>query len=344
MRIVKCVCVILLLSLNCLGQDAFFSQFYNAPNHLNPALNGQFDGDLRVNFIHRSSMVALASPLTYSAFSVDYNVPRFGGGFGLLAMRSNEGSPSIKRTTLSGIYSYSVQWDYAILSFGLTAGVGNLKYDQSKSVYGDQIDAGGIIPGGVTNATMPYNNNRYYFDSGAGVNFVFFDAMVGLSVNHINRANESFTNTDSKIPMRFTSHASYHFALDRYDPDNGPAIIPSVVYYKQLYLNSLSAGLQFKSKRVRIGGWYRNEFGTKWYRKEFGTKESFVLSLSFDIFSRSDSYDKVRLGVSHDATLSKIGYSASGGSTEGALTWESTLKNNDGNRSENFGKRCYDFY
>jgi len=318
-----------------MAQDAIFSQFYHVPNYLNPALNGQFDGDFRINLIHRSQMIALNSPLNYSAFSLDYNVPKFGGGFGFLGMRSNEGQSSYTRTTAVGIYSYSAQWDYAVLSFGLSAGIGNLRYDHDKDVFYDQFDENGKIEGGATNATFPTNNNRYYFDTGAGVNLVFHDAMVGLAFNHLNQADESFTNTKSKIPMRINAHASYHFALDYYDQENGPALIPSIVYYKQFNINSLSTGLQFKSKRVRIGGWYRNEFRQK---------ESFVLSLSFDIFSRSDSYDKVRLGVSHDATLSKLGYSASGGSTEGALSWETRIRRNEGNSRESYGKRCFDFY
>lgn len=329
------VVFLVLLKLSGFSQDAIYSQFYNAPNYLNPALNGQFAGDLRVNFIHRSQWTTLYGPLNYSSFSIDYSVPKFGGGFGLLATRSSEGTTYLRRNTLSGIYSYSVEWDYAVLSFGLQAGLGNLKFDYNKAVFYDQLGDNGPLTGAPTKANLPAQNNRFYFDSGAGVNLVFFNAMVGAALQHINRPNESFTGARSELDMRINGHASYRFPLDYYDDVNGPALIPSVVYYHQYRINSVSAGLQFKTRRVNLGAWYRGE-GKQ--------KDAFVFSISLDIFNRADSYDKVRVGVSHDATASKLKYGETGGSTEGAVTWETTLPNSEGNERFNYGKRCYDFY
>ena len=295
-----------LLHVHAFSQDAIYSQFYNVPNYLNPALNGQFEGDLRLNFIHRSQWTSLSGPLNYSAFSVDYNVPKFGGGFGLLATRSSEGSVYLKRNTLSGIYSYSVEWDNAVLSFGVQGGLSNLKFDYNKAVFYDQLDENGPINGSVSKANLPSQNNQFDFDSSAGINLVFHNAMFGAALQHINQANESFTGTTSKMGMRINSHASYRFNLDYYDELSGPALIPSVVYYRQ--------------------------------------KDAIVFSISLDIFDRSDSYDKVRVGVSHDATASKLKYGETGGSTEGAVTWETTFPNSDANERYNYGKHCYDFY
>jgi len=328
------VMIILWMKFHAFSQDAIYSQFYNAPNYLNPALNGQFAGDLRVNFIHRSQWTTLSGPLNYSSFSVDYNVPKFGGGFGLLATRSSEGTTYLKRNTLSGIYSYSVEWDYAVLSFGVQAGLGNLKFDYNKAVFYDQLDDRGPIDV-ATKANLPSQNNRFYFDSGAGVNLVFYNAMIGASLQHINKPNESFSGAKSLLDMRINSHASYRFNLDYYDELDGPALIPSVVYYRQYGMNSVSAGVQFKTRKVNLGAWYRGE-GKQ--------RDAFVFSISLDIFNRADSYDKVRVGVSHDATASKLKYGETGGSTEGAVTWETTFPNSDGNERYNYGKRCYDFY
>ncbi|WP_207423361.1 PorP/SprF family type IX secretion system membrane protein [Desertivirga brevis] len=328
------VVFLILIKLSVFAQDPIYSQFYNAPNYLNPSLNGQFAGSLRVNFIHRSQWTSIYGPLNYSSFSVDYNVPKFGGGVGLLATRSSEGTTYLKRNTLAGIYSYSVDWDNAVLSFGVQAGLGNLKFDYNKAVFYDQLNENGPIAS-PTKAGLPSQNNRFYFDSGAGVNLVFFNAMIGGSVQHINKPNESFSGARSVLDMRINGHASYRFPLDYNDDVNGPALIPSVVYYRQYGRNSISTGLQYKTRRVNLGAWYRGESKQR---------DAFVFSISLDIFDRSDSYDKIRVGVSHDATASKLKYGETGGSTEGAVTWETTFPNSDAGERYNYGKRCYDFY
>jgi hypothetical protein len=89
-----------------------YSQFFNSPNYLNPALNGQFEGDLRMNLIYRNQYSSVAGGgLSYLTASIDYNVPRFGGGFGLMFTRASEGTAYLTKNNISGIYSYSVGSD-----------------------------------------------------------------------------------------------------------------------------------------------------------------------------------------------------------------------------------------
>lgn len=314
------------------SQDHIYSQFYNAPNYLNPALNGQFDGDLRINFIHRSQWTNLPGPLSYYSFSADYSVPKFGGGFGLLASRSAEAY--LKKTSLAGIYSYSIHFDNAVLSFGLQGGFAHRKIDYSKLVFGDQLDEFGVTGGG-TDASPAVLNNRFYFDSGAGINLVIGNAMIGGAMQHINKPDESFTGSKSQLPLRLNGHASYRLNFDYHDDESSPVFIPSVLIYNQAKLTSVSAGMQFKTRRVNLGIWYRGE------KKQ---SDAIVFSISLDVFDRSDSYDKVRVGVSHDATTSNLKYGKTAGSTEGAITWETTFPNRSGQTRFSFGKRCYDFY
>ena len=322
------------------SQDHLYSQFYNSPNYLNPALNGQFDGDLRINMIYRSQWTNITGPLTYYSLSVDYSMPQYGGGFGLLATRSSEGTAYLSKTNISGIYSYSVDFENAVLSFGLQAGVTNRKIDYSKLLFGDQIDQNGIIPGGISEASALQFNNRFFFDSGAGVNLVWGNFMIGASGQHLNKPDETFTGSKSILPIRLNGHLSYKLNLDRYDEDDGPSVIPSVVYNTQSNLRSISAGMQFKRRGINLGVWYRGE-GRR--------HDAAVISLILDIFVKKDYYDKLRLGFSHDATISTLNYTNTAGSTEGAFSYETTFPyRNSGvgsNGKENsYGKRCYDFY
>ncbi|KAA8485938.1 type IX secretion system PorP/SprF family membrane protein [Arcticibacter tournemirensis] len=322
------------------AQDHIYSQFYNSPNYLNPALNGQFEGDLRMNLIYRNQWSGVPGGLDYFTFSVDYTVPKLNGGLGFLATSSNEGTAYLRKLNLSGIYSYSVSFEEAVLSFGVQAGFTKRKIDYGRIVFGDQIDAlTGIIPGSVTDATVPAMNNKYFFDAGAGINLVAGKFMIGTSAQHINKPNESFTGLKATLPMRLNGHVSYRLPLDRYDEETGPVVIPSIVFYKQAESKLLSTGFQYKYKAANVGLWYRSESGTK--------GDAVVLSLIFDLFVKKDMYDKVRMGVSHDATLSKLQYGNTAGSTEGALSYETTFPNRNSAASEyrnSSGNRCYDFY
>ena len=322
------------------AQDHQYSQFFNSPVYLNPALNGQFEGDLRVNMIYRNQYTSLPGALSYMTASVDYNVPKFGGGVGMMFTRANEGTAYYVRNNLSGIYSYSVGSEDFVLSFGLQAGIGNRTIDQSKLVFGDQIDPRyGYIPGSTSAADLGQVSNRFYFDTGAGINLVVGQFMAGGALQHINRPDQSFTGTSARLPMRGTAHLSYRLDLnkyDNYDEEEKSFVIPSVVFYKQASSSSLSAGLQYKRRSVNAGLWYRSG-GT-------AGPSSFVVSFIFDLFINRDGGEKIRFGLSHDAPSSKLNYSNTSGTTEGSLSYETTLPSRTNSTKFIGARRCYDFY
>ncbi len=333
-------CSVLLLGAElAFSQDLIYSQFYNAPGYLNPALNGQFEGDLRLNMIYRSQWSKVPGALNNYTFSADYQVPDFGGGVGLILNKSSEGTAYLSKLNISGVYSYSVEINDNTLSFGLQGGLTNRRIDYERLVFSDQIDAGGIIGGGATGATMPINNNKYFFDAGAGINYVSGNWMIGFSGQHLNKPNESLTGATSILPMRYGGYMSYLFTLNRYGDDDFPALIPSVLFYNQGKLKTFSVGAQYKTNTVNLGVWYRGD-GKQ--------QDAVVVSLIFDLFKNSDTYSKVRVGVSHDATLSNLNYTNTGGTTEGAMVFETEFPSRAQNRylrirDARFNK-CYKFY
>jgi len=323
------------------AQDHMYSQFFNSPLYLNPALTGQFEGDLRMNLIYRNQWTTVPGTFSYFSGSVDYNVPRFGGGIGLLVTRSSEGTAYLNLTSISGLYSYSVGSEDFVLSFGLQAGVTNRTLDYSKLVFGDQIDPTlGIVSGSSAAAgAFPYNN-KFFFDSGLGTNLAIHDFNIGLALQHINQANESFTGTPVKVPIRTNAHISYRFDLNQFDnlnDDEKTYVIPSVVFYKQSAAESYSIGMQYKHKSVNVGLSYRsgNETGPS----------AVVVSLIFDLFINRDGGEKLRFGVSHDAPVSGLSYGNSAGTQEGSIGYETTLPGR-GEKSQKFegASRCYQFY
>jgi type IX secretion system PorP/SprF family membrane protein len=322
-----------------IAQDHLYSQFFNAPIYLNPSLTGQFEGDFRLNMIYRNQWSALGGDLSYINASVDVAVPKLSGGIGLSFNRSSEGTAYLTKNNVAATYSYSVGGDDFLASFGLQAGFTNRSIDWSKLVFGDQIDRRlGYIEGSISSAQMPEMDNKFFFDPAAGVNFVYRNAMVGAAVYHINRPDESFSGTQSRLPMRVTINASLKMALGynyNYMEDEGAFLIPSVVYYKQGNVSSMSAGAQFKYRGFNTGVWYRTNAN--------GGSDAIVVSLIFDFFLKRRDTEKIRIGLSHDATTSKLNYTNTSGTTEASLGYEKYWQNSTRTKKYN-GLRCSSFY
>jgi type IX secretion system PorP/SprF family membrane protein len=332
--------IISLRSLPGFAQDHMYSQFFNSPLYLNPSLTGQFEGDLRMNLIYRNQWTSVPGPLSYLSASIDYNVPRFGGGIGLLVTRSSEGTAYLDNTNISALYSYSVGSEDFVLSFGLQAGITNRVINYGKLVFGDQIDPTlGIVSGSSAGASALPFNNKFYFDSGFGTNLVVGDFNIGVALQHLNQPNESFTGTPAKLPVRTNANISYRMDLNAYDnmdDDEKSYLIPSVVFYKQSNAESYSLGMQYKHKSVNVGLWYRsgNETGPS----------AVVVSLIFDLFINRDGGEKLRFGVSHDAPTSGLTYSGTSGTQEGSIGYETTLPSHDNTPRFEGAHRCYEFY
>jgi type IX secretion system PorP/SprF family membrane protein len=335
----RIVLLMVLASFSAVGQDHIYSQFFNAPIYLNPSLTGQFEGDIRMNLIYRNQWSGLSGDLSYITASADLNISKFAGGVGLMFNRSSEGTAYLVKNNAAATYSYSVGGDDFVASFGIQAGFTNRQIDWSKLVFSDQIDMRlGYIPGSVSSAQPPEMDSKFYLDAAAGTNIVFRNLMAGVALHHINQPDESFSGTQAKLPMRITANASYRIPLSPYfdyNQDEGSYLIPSVVYYKQASSTSLSAGAQFKHRGLNAGIWYRSAGQ--------GGPDAIVVSLIFDLFKGNKNGEKLRLGLSHDATTSKINYTNTGGTTEASIGYEKYFPNSSGYNKFN-GLRCYDFY
>jgi len=321
------------------AQDHLFSQFFNAPIYLNPSLTGQFEGDLRLGMIYRNQWSALGGDLSYINASADIYVPQLSGGIGLSFNRSSEGTAYLVKNNIAATYAYSIGDDDFLASFGIQAGFTNRTIDWSKLVFSDQIDRRlGYIPGSISSADLPDVSNKFFFDPAAGVNIIYKNAMFGAAVYHINRPDESFSGTQARLPMRMAINASFKMPLSSsydYLEEDGTFLIPSVIYYKQGNVSSFSAGAQFKYKGFNAGAWYRTN--------QEGGSDAIVLSLILDVFIKRRDTEKIRIGISHDATTSKLNYTNTNGTTEASIGYEKYWQNSTRTKLYN-GLRCSSFY
>ena len=271
----------------------------------------------------------MSGDLSYLSASVDYQLPNNAGGVGLMVNSSSEGIAYLKKNNVSGIYTYDIGGDNFTASFGMQLGVTNRTMDFSNLVFSDQLDSRLGFTGGSTQAESPYSESKYYFDAGTGVNIVIGNAMLGTSMLHLNKPDESFTGSKVPTPVRTAVHASYRYALNS---DEEAYLIPSMVYYKQAKATSMSAGMQFKYRGVNAGAWYRTTGR--------GKSDAIVFSFIFDIFTNTYKNQKLRFGISHDATTNKLNYGNTSGTSELSIGFETGESQDKGYSSI----RCFDFY
>jgi len=307
------VAIVVLIQLSASAQDPFFTQAFNAPLTLNPATAGTGEMDLRFTATYKRHWINVPTNMEYAAVGADRFIKSFHGGVGLLLTNSKEGY--INKTSLHAIYSYGLCLPNARLHLGLQAGAGNRSVNYDKLYFSDQIDNTGVIPGAVSGADRPLNNNKYFADFGAGFLLYYGDSwMIGGGAHHINQPDESLTSdTYSKLPRQWFGYVRYKIDLD----ESGDSyLLPSFIYYQQAKSNSLSLGCEYKDARVGIGFWYRGNVN-------FQNSDAFGVTLSLDLFDRRyNDEDRARVGLSYDATVGKLGFSRSSGSGEGAFVWE----------------------
>src|SRR6201989_3030727 len=106
-----CLLLLIMCGTKIFAQDHIYTQFFDSPIYLNPALTGQFEGDLRMNAIYRNQWTSIPGNFNYTTASIDYNMPQFGGGMGLMFNRTSEGTAALATNAIAGTYAYSVGSD-----------------------------------------------------------------------------------------------------------------------------------------------------------------------------------------------------------------------------------------
>jgi len=323
------------------AQDPVFSQPFLSPIYLNPAATGAGDNDLRFSAIYRRQWWAIPSQISYSAVSVDKFMPSLHGGFGLLGTHSSEGY--LKKTGIYGTYAYTIcsnvlspaengdgpRW---FASGGLQFGMVQRRIDFSKLVFADQLDVDGVIPGSVTSADRAVNNGKWYPDFSAGLFFNYnWDnnnrVLLGASAHHINRPDESLTNTAdtfrSQLPVLWNGNIMYTYT----DPDQTWSYSLAGIVYNQAQHNSIQVGTEITQNKydISVGVWYRGSIN-------FHEYDALTVTVSINLAGRNNSAYKVRAGIAHDAPIGQNRYSYTTGSSELGFVWDqSTYDQESGN-------------
>lgn len=240
------------LSVLAVGQDLHFSQFYNSPLTINPALAGQKDADYRANLNYRSQWQTLSGSrgINTIAASADARilqdaVPKYDKlGVGLQVFHDSAGDGFYNTTSIAPTISYHKALGYSHkLSVGLQPGYGNVGIDFSQLEFENQFIGIGFdrsLPTGENFAANSVN----YFDLNGGVLYSYRDksdswnAFIGGALFHINAPDINFVDgTIYERPVRTVLNGGATILLE-----NGFLVSPSGLYQTQAGATELTLG------------------------------------------------------------------------------------------------------
>ncbi|MBY0424498.1 MAG: type IX secretion system membrane protein PorP/SprF, partial [Cytophagales bacterium] len=313
---------ILLASMICFlqgqAQDPQFSQYYSAPLYLNPAFAGATPcSRLIANYRNQWSIF----PGSFNTFAVsfDHNFDKQNSGLGFIATTDVAGSAGLRSTELSAIYSYVLKVNkYWSIRAGLQPTFVNRSLDFYRLTFSDQFTNDGPTNNPSTDYSG-YQSTINYFDVSSGILAYNKSFWFGVSGNHLNMPNQSFSTNSgvSRLPIKLSFHGGYKilFPVRNRKPkptDPERSLTPTFMYKHQGPFNQLDIGMYFNYQPFVLGIWYR---GVPFLRNAVGYNnyDALFIQVGYQVGNLAFSY-------SYDYTISGLA-GLTGGSHEIAVTY-----------------------
>jgi len=310
------------------AQDPQFSMFYSVPMYLSPAFAGGRHAN-RATVHQRWQWPSQEARFTTTQVSFDTYVPKYNSGIGILALQDYQGG-KITSTYISVNYAYELPITRnKTIRFGLQGGIiqktlGSLAYPSDFTNDGQtgQSVANSVLMPDIGFGTIFYDRNLY----------------VGITLNHLNRPQESLIGRGNLMPVKLTLFGGYKIPI----PLSGGSAkskglhgAPDYLYltptfnYKHQggndpeYFNlgigadQLDIGLYVSRSYFLAGVWYRG-LPIKQYKST-----DLTLASNYDavVFLVGANYNGLGFGYSYDFTISKQQNTRTGGSHEVNLTF-----------------------
>jgi type IX secretion system PorP/SprF family membrane protein len=336
LRSLKLLMITLLATSVVHAQDLHFSQWFNSPLTTNPANTGFIpEADYRLGANYRNQWSSIMS-MPYKTMSVWGDVQllrdRIESGWlgaGGVILRDVAGSGSLTSTKVYGSIAYHQMISEAhLLSAGFNIGWSNKRINSQDLKFPDQFD-GRFFDTKIPTSVVLDNPSVNYFDVQAGLNYAYFPTEflyvnTGISVAHLNRARESFFDTDvngseTRIPIRYTA-----FANASYKVSDDVIVNPMAYYTRQANSSELVGGanLQYNlsgdGESQLIGGLYLRP------------GDAVIPMVGFE-------WKNIRLMFSYDATTSSLKqYNNGRGAYEFGLIHNGFFNEYNGDRRQSF--------
>ena len=302
------------------AQDPVFSQFYNSPLYLNPALIGE-EENMYVNFAHRSQWGSLDFPYTTSQISLiipyfkDKHAKPEGhvGGIGV-SFYGDEAGQGSNLKTYGGNASFAYNLHLSSksvnrITFAMQLGFIHKNIDRERLEWGEQYNPFIGFDNTVVPAELNLIQNRTFLDITAGAFWRYFadeeykrvqSIYAGFSAGHLNNPDESVLDGSSNhLPVLYKVHGGMIFGL-------GDKAYISANFLSQLQdqVNQTNVGSflsyklpfdtrgQMSNLVTRVGAWYR-------------VQDSFIASIEF-------LTNNLQFGFSYDWNVTSLRYNNRG--------------------------------
>jgi len=305
------------------AQDVHFSQFFEAPQLVNPALTGYFVGDHRFIANFKDQWKAIGSPYRTYAFAYDMGLNKTSSETGYLALGGMifaDKAGDLNLTTIQGIVNIAYHLkisDNQTLGAALSGGFGQKSMDMTAAQWDNQYDinVGGFNPNMASNELNPFNSFTYP-DLGFGMLYTIKNAEssmtsndgiranFGFGVHHINSPKMKFySDSDTtKLAPRISGHGQFQFGI----PNSNLAIIPGFFYYRQGKMQEIYVGANFRY-RLKEHSKYTGFINDAYF--SLGGYHRFADAAI--VFAQIELND-IAFGVSYDVNVSKLRVATTG--------------------------------
>jgi type IX secretion system PorP/SprF family membrane protein len=267
------------------AQDPVFSQFYNSPIYLNPALIGE-EENLFINFAHRSQWGSLEYPYTTSQVSLvmpyfrDKHIKPEGhvGGIGVSFYGDEAGQGSnLKTYGGNASFAYNLHLSNKTenkITFALQMGFIHKNVDKDRLEWGEQYNPFIGFDNTIIPAELDLIQNKTFLDITAGAFWRYFantdqkliqSVYAGFAAAHLNHPDESVLDGDlNRLPVLYKLHGGMIFALSEKANISANFLSQLQDMVNQTNIGSfLSYKLPFDTRGqmsnlvARVGAWYR---------------------------------------------------------------------------------------
>lgn len=306
------------------AQDPQFSQFYAAPQYLNPA----FIGDIhqhRAVLNHRVQWPGVLPGYRTTMAAYDHRFSQMNAGIGGFVLHDKAGTSGIAHTTVAAGYSYSFRLNYKRSMRGaLRVGYTTRGVDPNNFLFTDQL----IRDQAPTSVETGIIQRIGYVDLAAGGLYHTEQFWAGVGIDHLNRPDQSLmTGGEAHLPVRTSVHAGHRFAMDGAPLTKSQSSFTAAMHYKmQGNWDQLDMGVYAEHSALTVGLWYRGLPLVKQYAPGDANNEALIALVGYDTGSG------LRIAYSFDFTLSKLTM-RSGGAHEISLVHEWSARDKPRKRS-----------
>ncbi len=235
------------------GQDIHFSQFYQTPMQINPALTGMTFADFRFTANYRNQWASVSSnPYVTMSGNVDGSifVKRLGdlAGWGVGFVRDVAGDGDFQQQHLmaSAAYRKSLGKNLFLgLGGNLTWSERSIKFSQ---LYFDNQYNGVGFDTNIPSGEQKFGTERFnYLDFSAGAMFGYVPIknvkiLVGMSLHHLNQPNVNFYDREEFLYQR----VAYYIGGELGTSKSMLSVLPQFYFQKQGELSETIFGALLK--------------------------------------------------------------------------------------------------